>query len=136
MRFTVFNFLALQIIAWLLFFNGGKQATEYAHLTDTWEVVNIDQQNDDNVILHYPTFNQLTLNADGTFERLKLDGSVENGQWFVDKNNAQLTLSSPTENEEYQIIQLPTEKRNLFIIKEFKDKSPENSEQEYRLTRL
>lgn len=105
-------------------------------MTDTWEVTNISQQADNNVVLHYPTFNKLTLNADGTFERLRYDGSTENGEWYVDDQNSQLTLSSATSMEEYQIIQLPTDKKNLFIIKEFMGKSKEKKEYEYRLTRL
>jgi hypothetical protein len=69
-------------------------------------------------VLHYPTFQKLTLNENGSFVRVKNDQRVERGNWYLNRSKTKLTLMHEGGIKEYDILQLPIESSQSFIIKE------------------
>lgn len=142
MKIAVTNFLVVQVAIWTLFFWGNifDSKNDITQIADTWEVVKvsdgINKKKNDDIVLHYPTFNKLTLNVDGSYVRLTNSGDLEQGDWKIDKRNNVLTLSNNFLSENYDIIQLPEGKKNLFIIKEKRNKEEVNQQYEYRLARV
>ena len=71
MKTAIFNFFVFQIVVWAIVFSGNNSGqtneVNYASISDTWEVVRVDENNDQSVVLHYPSFYKLTLNSDGTY---------------------------------------------------------------------
>ena len=138
MKRVVFNFLVLQLVIWSVVFSEGlegEQTVNYASISDSWEVAKIEDQQKENIVLHYPTFNKLTLNSNGTFERLVSDDLIESGNWYVNSPENKLTLIYKSTIEEFDIIQLPSAKAESFIIKE-KNPIVANRKLKYELTRL
>lgn len=140
MKTAIFNFLVLQAIVWAFVFSadisGTSEEINYASVSDTWEVVNLGENQDPGIILHYPTFNKLTLNIDGTYVRMKNEKTIEEGRWVLNKLNATLSLISDTEVKKYEIIQLPSENSKSFIIKENVNGGSSNYGVRYQLIRL
>ena len=138
MRATVIGFVLLQIVVWSIIFSGEDNLTGnfYEDLSDTWEVVNVNQQAQGEVLLHYPTFNRLTLNSDGNFIRETIDGSYEEGNWRVNKENTHLILDTGNKLEKYEIIQMPDQQSNVFIIKGQANSGNTKPGNEVKLTRL
>ena len=121
MRATIIGFVLLQIVVWSIVFREDYAAYNSninQQLADTWEVVDVNNQAQGDVIMHFPTFNKLTLNNDGTFIRFKLDGSLEQGDWSTDTAESQLILDTGLKLEKYDIIQHPSKNSNVFVIKE------------------
>ena len=122
MKTAIFNFLVLQVVIWAIVFSnnisGQTNEIKYASISDTWEVAKVGENTDQKVVLHYPTFNKLTLNIDGTYIRLKNDELLEEGKWKLNKLKSILTLLNEVEIKKYDIVQLPNSNSELFIIKE------------------
>ncbi len=138
MRATIIGFVLLQIVVWSIVFSGEDNLTGnfYEDLSDTWEVVNVNQQAQGEILLHYPTFNRLTLNSDGNFIRFTIDGATEEGKWRVNKENTHLVLDTGYKLEKYEIIQMPDQLNNVFIIKGQANSGEEKLGKEVKLTRL
>ncbi|GEM_PF-2839604 len=138
MRATIIGFVLLQIIVWSIVFSGEENLAGnfYEDLSDTWEVVNVNQQAQGEVMLHYPTFNRLTLNSNGDFLRDRIDGSQEEGTWRINRENTHLILDTGKRLEKYEIIQMPDQASNVFIIKEPANNNSSQTNQEVKLTRL
>ena len=122
MKTAIFNFLVLQVVIWAFVFSteisGTTQEISYASILDTWEVVKLADNNNTDVILHYPFFNKLTLTVDGTYSWLRDDKTLEEGKWVIDEQNSTLMLISALEVKKYEIIQMPSDHYESFIIKE------------------
>ena len=122
MKTAIFNFLVLQVVVWTLVFsssiNEKTSEVNYATISDTWEVVNIGENINQDVVMHYPTFNKLTLNLDGSYIRLRDDETLESGKWSLDASKSQLILTNKSETQRFEIIQLPNSGSKSFIIKE------------------
>ena len=138
MRTTVIGFVLLQIIVWSIVFSGEENLSEnfYENLSDTWQVVNYPEPSQGEIKLHYPTFNRLTLMSDGNFSRLTLDGYQEEGRWRINEANTHLILDKGKTLEKYEIIQLPDEMNNVFVIKEQVNQNSNQRDLEVKLTRL
>jgi len=140
MKTAIFNFLVLQVVIWAFVFSGnmGSQSSEvnYALISDSWEVANIGQDNENDVVLHYPSFNQLTLNLDGTYLRIGSDETIERGRWAIDSEKSLLTLSNDNESKSFDIIQLPNSDKESFIIKENAKHLSSNMDLQYELIRI
>lgn len=144
MRTTIIGFILLQIVVWSIVFSdesGSVSQSFYDDLSDTWEVVNVNYESRGDVILHFPTFDKLTLNSDGTYIRLKRnnktnDRTREEGAWSINDEQTHLLLDTGFEVEKYEIIQLPSKNSQVFVIKEYLNKDKESKEYEYKLTRM
>lgn len=109
----------------------------YESLSDTWEVVGNIKPAEGEVLLHYPSFNKLSLNSDGTYIRFNIGGEgAERGMWKINKEKTHLILDTGFGFEKYEIIQLPDQYSNVFVIKEQIHKDSQPIELEYKLTRL
>ena len=138
MKTTIFNFLVLQVVIWAFVFKSNDNSSnevKYASVTDTWEVAKIGSSNSGSV-LHYPSFNTLTLNPDGTYIRLKADEEIETGSWEINKFHSKLILKNAENSKKYEIVQLPDSDEESFIIKEYIVISNINSDIKYELTRM
>ena len=139
MKTAIFNFLVLQVVVWTLVFsssiNEKTSEVNYATISDTWEVVNIGENINQDVVMHYPTFNKLTLNLDGSYIRLRDDETLESGKWSLDASKSQLTLTNESETQKFEIIQLPNSNSKSFIIKENVKGLNEKYDIKYELTR-
>ena len=122
MKTTIFNFLVLQVTVWAVVFssslNEQNSDVNHASISDTWEVVNVGKNINQDMVLHYPTFNKLTLNIDGSYIRLRDDETLETGKWSIDTSKSLLTLTNESETQKFEIIQLPNSNSKSFIIKE------------------
>ncbi len=140
MKTAIFNFLVLQAVVWAFIFSAdnGQSADEinYASISDTWEVVKVAEPNTQNVVLHYPTFNKLTLNMDGTYRRLIDDETIEIGNWTMDANETSLILKGQNGQTEYEIIQMPYSSSESFIIKENNSGMDSMLDIQYQLNRM
>ena len=140
MKAAIFNFFVFQIVVWAIVFsgsnNGQTNEVNYASISDTWEVVRVDENNDQSVVLHYPSFYKLTLNSDGTYIRLKNDETFEEGKWNLNKPKSILTLTNEVEAKQYEIIQLPNSDSESFIIKENVSNVSTKLDIKYELTRI
>ena len=139
MKTTIFNFLVLQIVVWAVVFSSSinveKSDVNHASISDTWEVVNVGKNVNHERILHYPTFNKLTLNIDGSYIRLRDDETLETGRWNLDTSKSVLTLDNESESQTFEIIQLPNSSSKSFIIKENVNDSNAKYNIKYELTR-
>jgi hypothetical protein len=139
MKRAIFNFFVLQVIIWAVVFYDGSQNSEninHASISDTWEVVSFGDHSDNSFVLHYPTFQKLTLNENGTFQRVRSNEEIENGSWFLNGNETTLTLMHESGREEYEIVQLPIQSSQSFIIKENIVDTSNPLDIEYELNRL
>ena len=133
------GFILLQLTVWTIVFQEEDAISTnfYESLSDTWEVVDNIKPAEGEVLLHYPTFNKLSLNSDGTYIRFNIGGEgSERGMWKVNRENTHLILDTGFGLEKYEIIQLPDEHNHLFVIKEQIRKDSQPIEFEYKLTRL
>jgi hypothetical protein len=139
MKRVVFNFFVLQLVIWsIVFYEGSGEVNEVnqASISDTWEVVKVEDQSAESVVLHYPTFQKLTLNENGSYTRENKDKEIENGSWYLNSERTKLTLTSKGSTKEYDIIQLPVNSAQSFIIKENVNQSTASMDLEYELTRM
>ena len=140
MKTAIFNFLVLQVVVWAFVFsadeNTDAQQVQYASLSDTWVVAHIGDKNPNDVIAHYPTFNKLTLNINGTYIRLRDDENIEEGSWEINKNKTKLTLFSADGSQDYEIVEMPKTNSESFIIKERHATANVQADIKYELTRL
>ena len=140
MKTAIFNFLVLQIVVWAIVFSsnisGETSEVNYASISDTWEVVKVGENSNQEVVLHYPTFYKLTLNIDGTYIRLKNDETIENGNWKLNRSKSMLTLMNKMETKKYEIVQLPNSNSESFIIKENVKDINSKQKLKYQLTRM
>jgi len=139
MRRTIIGFVLLQVAVWYVVFKDEQNpvsANFYEGLSDTWEVVNVNNQAKGEVLYHYPTFRKLTLNSDGSYIRMKLDGAMEQGKWHINEAQTHIVLNTGMKVEKFEIIQLPSDNDHILVIKEFLNKELENNEFEYKLSRL
>ena len=139
MKTTIFNFLVLQVVVWALVFssdNNDSNKVQHASLTDTWEVVKVADVNNPQFVLHYPTFNKLTLNNDGTYLRLKDDETLEEGKWEIDRSRTRLTLIHNDHTKKYEIVKMPNANSETFIIKEYINTPDKQSDIKYELARM
>ena len=108
MKTTIFNFLVLQVTVWAVVFtsslNEQNSDVNHASISDTWEVVNVGKNINQDMVLHYPTFNKLTLNIDGSYIRLRDDETLETGKWSIDTSKSLLTLTNESETQKFEII--------------------------------
>ena len=139
MKTTIFNFLVLQVVIWAFVFKSNDNSStelKYASVTDTWEVAKIGS-NKSGPVLHYPSFNKLTLNPDGTYIRLKTNGTIESGNWEINKLRSKLILKNGEVSKHYEIVHLPDTEEESFIIKEYIEISNINSDIiKYELNRI
>jgi len=139
MKTAIFNFIVLQVVVWAIVFssdkNGATDEVSYAAISATWQVVNSGKQNNPDYILHYPSFHKLTLNIDGTYVRLINDETTEEGYWILDKSESTLTLNNGEGIKKYEIIQLPDNQSETFIIKENRNDIFSGEGIEYELIR-
>ena len=140
MKTAIFNFLVLQIVVWAIVFSsnisGETSEVNYASISDTWEVVKVGENSNQEVVLHYPTFYKLTLNIDGTYIRLKNDETIENGNCKLNRSKSMLTLMNKMETKKYEIVQLPNSNSESFIIKENVKDINSKQKLKYQLTRM
>lgn len=140
MKTAIFNFLVLQVVIWAIVFssniNGQNDKVNYASISDTWEVVKVGESSKQDVVLHYPTFNKLTLNSDGTYIRIKNNETPENGNWKLNWSKSMLTLLNDSEVKKYEIVQLPNSNSESFIIKEKVEDISSNQKVKYELVRM
>ena len=139
MKTAIFNFLVLQVTVWAVVFssslNEQNSDVNHASISDTWEVVNVGKNVNYERVLHYPTFNKLTLNNDGSYVRLRDDETLETGKWNLDTSKSVLTLDNESESQTFEIIQLPNSNSKSFIIKENVKGSNTKYDIKYELTR-
>ena len=139
MKTAIFNFLVLQVTVWAVVFssslNEQNSDVNHASISDTWEVVNVGKNVNYERVLHYPTFNKLTLNNDGSYVRLRDDETLETGKWNLDTSKSVLTLDNESESQTFEIIQLPNSSSKSFIIKENVNDSNAKYNIKYELTR-
>ena len=140
MKTAIFNFLVLQVVVWAFVFSADEstdaQQVQYASLSDTWVVAQVGDNINNEVIAHYPTFNKLTLNLNGTYIRLRDDETIEEGSWKVDKAKTKLTLFTAKGSQDFEIVELPKTNSESFIIKESHAKANVQADIKYELTRL
>ncbi|MCG8307916.1 MAG: copper resistance protein NlpE [Cytophagales bacterium] len=140
MKTAIFNFLVLQVIVWALVFSSDQsdspQKVKHASLTDTWEVVKIANNEDPQFVLHYPTFNKLTLNNDGSYIRVKNDETLEEGHWDINNAKTRLTLRNNDKVRKYEIVKMPNANSETFIIKEYINTPYKKRDIKYELTRM
>jgi hypothetical protein len=139
MKRALFNFFILQLVIWsVVFYNGSNDQHDVSHaaISATWEVAKIENQDQKSFILHYPTFHQLALNNDGSYIRLKDDDAIETGNWHLNKSETKLMLVHLNGVKEYDIIQMPVETSQSFIIKESILEATVQQKVEYELTRM
>lgn len=121
MKWSLFNFFVLQLVVWSIIFydgSGDDEGINQASISDTWAVAKVGNQTEGSFVLHYPTFQKLTLNENGSFVRVKNDQRVERGNWYLNRSKTKLTLMHEGGIKEYDILQLPIESSQSFIIKE------------------
>jgi hypothetical protein len=121
MKWSLFNFFVLQLVVWSIIFydgSGDDEGINQASISDTWAVAKVGNQTESSFVLHYPTFQKLTLNENGSFVRVKNDQRVERGNWYLNRSKTKLTLMHEGGIKEYDILQLPIESSQSFIIKE------------------
>lgn len=139
MKRALFNFFILQLVVWsVVFYTGSSEQQDVIHasISATWEVAKIENQDQKSFILHYPTFHQLSLNDDGSYIRLKNDEAIETGSWHLNKSKTKLMLVHLNGVKEYDIIQMPLETTQSFIIKENILEASVQQKVEYELTRM
>lgn len=139
MKRALFNFFVLQLVVWAIVFYDGSNNEEdinHASISATWSVAKVANQNQKSFVLHYPTFQKLTLNDNGSFVRVKNDEEIEKGSWYLNRSKTKLTLMHEGGIKEYDIIQLPVETSQTFIIKENVLEASVPQDIEYELTRL
>jgi hypothetical protein len=140
MKRSLFNFFILQLVVWFVVFYDSSDSSNtdvnHAAISATWEVSKVEKHDLKSFILHYPTFHQLTLNNDGSFVRLKNDEAIETGSWRLNKSKTKLMLVQLNGIEEYDIIQLPVESSQSFILKENIYEASVPQKIEYELTRM
>jgi len=140
MKGAIFNFLVLQVVVWAFVFSTNEKNSSdeinYASISDTWSVNEIANEKSDEVILHYPSFNHLTLNQDGTYYRMIDDRLLEEGNWNIDEDASKLTLINSKKIKHYDIIQFPKATSESFIIKERMKKPDTAGIIKYELTRI
>ena len=139
MKRSLFNFLVLQLVVWAVVFYDNSNSSEginQASISDTWEVAKIGDQPETSFVLHYPTFQKLTLNENGSFVRVKNNEQVERGNWYLNKTKTKLTLMHEGGVKEYDILQLPIESSQSFIIKENIADASTPLDIKYELTRM
>lgn len=140
MKTAIFNFLVLQAIVWALVFSSDyssdNQKVQYASLTDTWEVIKVGDSSNPQFVLHYPTFNKLTLNSDGTYIRLKDDKTLEEGRWELNDGRTRLTLYYNGLVKKFEILKMPNSDSETFVIKEYLDFPNSESDLKYELERM
>jgi len=138
MKGAIFNFLVLQVVIWAFVFSTNEKTSEqyvkHASISDTWKVSKVAEDKINEVVLHYPSFNKLTLNLDGTYIRLRNNETLEEGNWKID--DEKLTLINKTEIQRFDIIQLPSINSETFVIKENLRDSKSNRNIKYELTRI
>jgi hypothetical protein len=121
MKWSLFNFFVLQLVVWSIIFydgSGDDEGINQASISDTWAVAKVGNQTESSFVLHYPTFQKLTLNENGSFVRVRNDQRVERGNWYLNRSKTKLTLMHEGGIKEYDILQLPIESSQSFIIKE------------------
>jgi hypothetical protein len=139
MKRAIFNFFVLQVVVWTVVFYNGSENTEninHASISDTWEVMSIDNKEDKSFVLHFPTFQKLTLKENGTFVRVRSDQVIEHGTWYLNSSETKLTLMQESGVEKYEIVQLPLQSSQSFIIKENVADATDPLDVEYELNRL
>ncbi len=139
MKRAIFNFFVLQVVVWTVVFYNGSANNEninHASISDTWEVVSFGNQENKSFVLHYPTFQKLTLEENGTFVRVRSDQEIEKGTWFLNGSETILTLMHESGVEEYEIVQLPLQSSQSFIIKENIADATDPLDVKYELNRL
>ena len=139
MKRALFNFFVLQLIVWaIVFYDGSENNNQLNHasISDTWKVVKAGDQQEKSFVLHYPSFQKLTLNENGSFVRVQSDERIEKGNWYLNKTKTKLTLMHQGSIKEYDIIQLPIENSQSFIIKENVADASSSMDIEYELNRL
>jgi len=140
MKTAIFNFFVLQAVVWALVFSGGEvgdsEQVQYASLTDTWEVAQLSENGKNEVFAHYPSFNKLTLNINGTFVRLRDDETLEEGSWTINPEKTKLSLFTESGVQKFDIVELPSSDSESFIIKEDLVEANSKSNIKYELTRL
>jgi hypothetical protein len=139
MKRALFNFFILQLVVWAVVFydnSNNVEGIKHATISDTWEVAKIGDQSETSFVLHYPTFQKLTLNENGSFVRVKNDEQVESGSWYLNKSKTKLTLMHAGGIKEYDILQLPVESSQSFIIKENIADASTSLDIKYELTRM
>ena len=132
MKRAIFNFFILQLIVWsVVFYDGAtdNDTINYSSISDTWKVINPVHGNRESIILD--EFHQLTLKEDGSFQRVSGD-ELQSGNWYLNKERSKLTLMSSKGVWEYDIIQLPIQSSETFIIEE----SVAEATTKYELNRL
>ena len=140
MKTAIFNFLVLQVVVWAFVFsadeNTDAKQVQYASLSDTWVVAHVGDSSAEEVIAHYPTFNKLTLNHNGTYVRLGDDETIEEGSWKINKEKTKLTLFTASGSQDYEIVELPKTNSESFIIKDRHATANVQTDIKYELTRL
>jgi hypothetical protein len=140
MKTAIFNFLVLQLVVWAFVFsdneNTDTQQVQYASLSDTWIVAQVGDNNANEVLAHYPTFNKLTLNLNGTYVRLRDDETLEEGSWKINEEKNTLTLFATSGAQNFEIVELPSTNSGSFIIIESLVQSNIKGDIKYELTRL
>jgi hypothetical protein len=140
MKTTIFNFLVLQLIVWAIVFSGKENESgsvvNYAVISDTWQVSNADESNEEDMVLQFPAFNKLTLNIDGTYLRINAENKPETGKWSLNEKRTVLLLTGETGTKKFDIVQLPNSDSLPFIIKENNNFFSSKDNIEYELTRM
>lgn len=139
MKRVVFNFFVLQLVIWSIVFYedvGEANQVNQASISDTWQVVKVEDQSSNSVVLHYPSFQKLTLNENGSYTRENKEKVIESGNWQLNSERTRLTLTCKGSIKEYDIIQLPVNSTQSFIIKENVNQPTASMDLEYELTRM
>ena len=140
MKGAIFNFLVLQVVVWTFVFstrnNDSSEEIVYASISDTWTVNKLDSGKEQGIVLHYPSFQKLTLNQDGTYLRSTANSTVEEGSWNVNQDVTKLTLVSSSGVKQYEIVQFPDKESESFIIKERNKESSPTNMISYELIRI
>jgi hypothetical protein len=139
MKWSLFNFFVLQLVVWSIIFydgSGDDEGINQASISDTWAVAKVGNQTEGSFVLHYPTFQKLTLNENGSFVRVRNDQRVERGNWYLNRSKTKLTLMHEGGVKEYDILHLPIESSQSFIIKENIAEASNPLDIKYELTRM
>ncbi len=139
MKYTIAGFILLQLAVWSFHFTNDIDASlnvNVENITDTWEVIKVVDNDQKNVVLHFPTFNMLQLNSDNSFVRLNINGETEKGEWKLNKSKTHLLMKASGVTEVYEIIKSPDVNSNIFIIKESINSDKQREPVEYKLTRF
>ena len=101
MRLRIFAFLVLQVVAWTIYFNSGKDNN--TGMFRALQVKEIKGEEVDARINGIDSY-ELVLRNDGLFTKISNNQVVESGLWSVNYDIPSLILKSPSKEYKFKIV--------------------------------